>query len=46
MYGLPPGLPLSTVYDSIEGARTTVDIDDYSLSQTTLDDVSYERGIN
>ncbi len=40
MYGLPPGLSLSTVYHTIESVRAQLDIEDYSLNQTTLDDVS------
>ena len=40
VYQLPPtGLKLSEVFRILEGGREHLDISDYSLSQTTLDDV-------
>jgi ABC-type multidrug transport system ATPase subunit len=36
---LPPELKLSQVFEKMEMIRSNIDIDDYSLSQTTLDDV-------
>lgn len=39
IYQLPAGLPLTNVYQILEESRPILDIEDYSLSQTTLDDV-------
>ena len=40
VYQLPPtGLKLSEVFRVLEGGKEHLDISDYSLSQTTLDDV-------
>lgn len=40
VYQLPAGLPLANAYSIMEQGREHLDIDGYSLSQTTLDDVS------
>ena len=37
---MPAGLSLAVVFNKMEELKRNVDFDDYSLSQTTLDDVS------
>ena len=41
VYQLPAGMPLARAFSVMEDGRRELDLEDYSLSQTTLDDVSY-----
>lgn len=45
VYQLPAGLSLDETYSAMEEVKAALDIDDYSLSQTTLDDVSHTHYI-
>ena len=45
VYQLPAGLSLDETYSAMEEVKASLDIDDYSLSQTTLDDVSHKHYI-
>lgn len=40
VFQLPVGMPLGSAFSVMEEGRRQIDIDDYSLSQTSLDDVS------
>ncbi|UYV67347.1 ABCA1 [Cordylochernes scorpioides] len=39
-YQLAPTLPLSIIFRRLQAAKETLDIEDYSVSQTTLDQVT------
>ena len=45
VYQLPAGLPLTRAFSVMEDGRRELDIEDYSLSQTTLDDVSHPTSV-
>ena len=38
-----PTLRLSTILEKVETARQQIDIDDYGVSQTSLEQVTFER---